>query len=290
MSHICEKCGKEFPTKQKLERHHQRKRPCDIILSGPPGGQIECEYCKRSYSRQDGLKRHLTKCIVANSSGASRTSFIYEHELRAQRKEFEAEFKKQNERMKEMAKKIEDLQNKPSITVSAQITVVGFDSGVYAPTASIRAAFTENPVLVKYSQLTDHEKVDPDKAAPYVLEAFLDLIKRTHQNPAYRNVYVDPGQKGWAIVYVGGREWEARPLEEAIRSMFNSVAGNIHKTIVTSRERELLPLEVQGAVALVPNLYEDEPERFIEDGKGPMEKHLTETRRMCLTSCEAADT
>jgi hypothetical protein len=137
--------------------------------------------------------------------------------------------------------------------------------------------------------MTDTERTDADKAAPYVLEALLDLVRRAHRDPVYRNVYLNPKRADQVIVCLDDEErvrlqrstpqrWEVRPLIEAIRLLFDGVADNLHKIVITDQDRAQLPFDVQSAASWVPNLYEDEPERFVKDGRAPMAAHLQNTR------------
>jgi hypothetical protein len=184
--------------------------------------------------------------------------------------------------------------------IIADVTIVGFDreDRIHIPTALVKAAFTENPRLMEYCRMSDDERVDADKAAPYVLEALVDLVRRAHRDPVYRNIYLNPNRADQVMVCVEdgrlgaegrlgadarlrqpkGQCWEIRSFVEAVRLLFDGVADNIHKIIVTDQERTQLPLDVQGAASWVPNLYEDEPERFVTSGKAPMAAHLTNTR------------
>ena len=157
---------------------------------------------------------------------------------------------------------------------------------IYIPASIVKAAFTENSRLMEYCRMTDDERVDAEKAAPYVLEALIDLVRRAHRDPVYRNVYLNPKRADQVIVCLNDKEqaqatphrWEVRSLVEAIRLLFDGVAGNLHKIVITDQERTQLPFDVQSAASWVPNLYEDEPERFVQGGKVPMAAHLANTR------------
>jgi hypothetical protein len=174
------------------------------------------------------------------------------------------------------------------IVQNVQFNIVGFDRDdrIYIPVALVKAAFTENPRLVEYCRMSDDERVDAERAAPYVLEALVDLIRRAHRDPVYRNIYLDPRRADQVMVCLDeegpgqkdAKKWEVRSLVEAIRLLFDGVADNLHKILITDRERAQLPFDVQSAASWVPNLYEDEPERFVKDGKAPMAAHLANTR------------
>jgi hypothetical protein len=149
------------------------------------------------------------------------------------------------------------------------------------PAALVKAAFTENPRLAAYCKLSDEEKTDAEAAAPYVLEALMELVKRAHKDPLSRNVYLNPKRADQALVFVDSddvKTWEVRPLLEAIRRIFDTVAGGIHRVIVTDAERAQLPFDVQSSASWIPNLYDDEPDKYVKEAKQPMSAHLTNTR------------
>ena len=318
MPFACPKCGAAFPTNQKLTRHLARKRPCDPILErevlpGPaPVSPNRCHYCGRVYSRPDSLKRHLKGCAIANSDDGMEK--LYEHALKKQQARYEDELAKRDAQMAAISARLDRLAadahgrgdaHGPTTNVNigtvdarvtniiADVTIVGFDreDRIHIPTALVKAAFTENPRLMEYCRMSDDERVDADKAAPYVLEALVDLVRRAHRDPVYRNIYLNPRRADQVMVCVEdgrlgadsrprqpkGQSWEIRSLVEAVRLLFDGVADNIHKIIVTDQERTQLPLDVQGAASWVPNLYEDEPERFVASGKAPMAAHLSNT-------------
>jgi len=161
--------------------------------------------------------------------------------------------------------------------VNAIVNIKSFDGDerVYVPVSSVKLAFTENPKLVEYCQMSDVEKTDIETAAPFVLEALMDLIKRAHRNPQYRNVHLNPRRADQVMVCTGGgQKWEVRAIMDVIRTLFDGVAGGLHKIITTTHDRVQLPLYIQSAAAWVPNLYETEPDRFVKSGRNPMSAHL----------------
>ena len=144
------------------------------------------------------------------------------------------------------------------------------------PASMLKSAFTENKRLIEYCRLTDEQKTDPEKAAPYVLEALVELTKRAHADPAARNIYLNPRRADQVMVF-DETSWQVRPLVEAIRSIFDSVSTNINRIIVRDDERRSLPLEVQSSAAWIPNMYEDEPEAYVANARPHMSAHLQNT-------------
>jgi hypothetical protein len=173
--------------------------------------------------------------------------------------------------------------NHQTINIIAPPGLRSFDSEdrLVIPAALVKAAFTENPRLAAYCKLSDEEKTDAEAAAPYVLEALMELVKRAHKDPLSRNVYLNPKRADQALVFVDSddvKTWEVRPLLEAIRRIFDTIAGGIHRVIVTDAERSQLPFDVQSSASWIPNLYDDEPDKYVKEAKQPMAAHLTNTR------------
>jgi hypothetical protein len=282
-----------------LRRHLQRKTPCAPILDKAdlPASKKEspnrCRYCGHAYSRPDNLKRHLKSCTIANSDDGM--DQLMEHTLKRQIEAQQAQIEQLTTMVERLTAgavtqhiDIGTINTGPVVQHTTNLTQVNtivnlksFDSEdrIYIPVALVKAAFTENPRLVEYCRLSDDERTDADTAAPYVLEALVDLIRRAHRDPVYRNVHLNPRRADQVMVCVGeDQTWEVRSLLDVIRVLFDGVADNLHKIIITDRERAQLPFDVQSAASWVPNLYEDEPERFVKEGKTPMVAHLANTQ------------
>jgi hypothetical protein len=160
------------------------------------------------------------------------------------------------------------------------INITPWDSErrISVDTKQIAAAFAENPRIREYSQMSDYELADPDIAPPYVTEILMDLVKRAHADPAGRNVYLNPQRADQALVLMDSGRWEVVALQEATRLMFDGVAKQMHRLMMTYEELRKLPLEAQNALSLAGLLYEDEPDEYAKRAKGPMAAHLANCR------------
>lgn len=142
-------------------------------------------------------------------------------------------------------------------------------------TADIIAAFTTNPKLQEYSHLPAAMISDREKAAPYVSEMLMDLVKRTHQNPAARNVYLNPRRGDQALVHLREGRWQVVALSEASDMLLQGVALAIHRVTMSHEEIRALPIEAQHALAVSGLLYQDEPDEYARRVTPRMTAHLT---------------
>jgi hypothetical protein len=145
-------------------------------------------------------------------------------------------------------------------------------------TALVKAAFAENPRLEAYCKMPIEKKTDADVAAPYVLEALMELVKRAHKNPLARNAYISAGQEDQTQIYVdshGVKVWEACSLLETTKKIFDTVAINIKRIIITGAERAQLPAHMQSSVSWTSALYDFESDKYVKEARQLMAAHLT---------------
>ena len=289
----CPNCSKSFRDAYAIKRHLARKTPCTPIIETATSADKAhtCRYCGRMFATRPSMVRHTRQyCKIANSDEGMEK--LLEHTLQRQVQVLQDQVGKLTELMERQlsAPVTVGIGTLNAVTLTnIQVNIIGFDreDRIRIPVALVKAAFTENPRLMEYCRMSDEERVDADKAAPYVLEALVDLVRRAHRDPVYRNVYLNPKRADQVMVCldedeekssVSQQRWEVRSLIEAIRLLFDGVADNLHKIVVADGSRTQLPFDVQSAASWVPNLYEDEPERFVKDGRVPMAAHLANTR------------
>jgi hypothetical protein len=293
-----ERCKAAFESSRNLQRHLARKRPCEPILDVPDlppeekDNSNRCRYCGRAYGSSSNLARHLKCCKIANTGeGMER---LLERTVRRQLAEQASEMSALRAQVSELAALLKGslassarnmtsvagqtiVNNGPSINNSVHIQIRPWsDEPLLVPVAMLRAAFAENPRLVEYCQLSDEAKVDAEGAAPYVLEALVDVVRRAHADPTSRNVYLNPRRADQVLVFVeeeGGR-WRVQTLVEAIRTMFDCVANGIRRVLREPSALKSLPPEMQASAAWVPMMYEGAPEDYVAKAKGPMVAHL----------------
>ncbi len=306
----CENCGGEFRDAYALQRHKNRKTPCVSAANPDPSPEkgFSCKYCQRRFATKPSMARHIRQfCKLAEPAGgpAAEKSTDYELQKRVtclaqQNAELKAELKAQNESLQLKIERIADIIARQQLvsTVDVRTTnnfniIVGFDRDdrIRIPVSLVKAAFSENPKLIEYREMDDKDQTDADKAAPYVLEALVDLIRRAHQDPIYRNIHLNPKRADQVMVCLDGegrspgpersphpQRWEVRILADAIRLLFDGVVNDLSRHIVSPVSMSQLPLDVRGAAAWIPNLYMNDPERYVQDGRMPMSAHFQNMR------------
>lgn len=307
----CPKCGKEFTKPFYLRRHLERKTPCDPIVETAPANILSCRYCGRGFTTKQSLSRHtLHYCKIANSEEGMEK--LMDHTIQRQLAEQGRQLEEQKRQIAEQNAKMDRLtallekqitaasrpaapsttnyvqhiegpatiNTGPVTNVQINIRPWNGEDRIVIPVGMLRAAFTENQRLVEYCRLTDDERVDAEQAAPYVVEALVDLVRRAHADPLARNVYLSPKRADQVMICVedDGRRWKVITLVDAIHALFDGVAGNIHKIMVTDGERAQLPFDIQASASWIPSLYEDEPEKYVARAKGQMSAHLSNCR------------
>jgi hypothetical protein len=245
------------------------------------------------------MNRHIRQyCKIANSDEGMET--LMEHTLQKQMATVLAEnasMKAQVERLAEMLEKqlalvpqaaapsntaiigattvnTGPVTNNTHITNKISIRSWSGDERIVVTTAMVKAAFTENPRLIEYCRFSDNDKTNAESAAPYVMEALMDLVRRAHADPAARNVYLSPKRADQVMVF-DESTWRVITLIETIQTLFNEVANTIHHMMITDRERAELPFSVQASASWIPHMYRDEPDNYVKMAKGPMAAHLT---------------
>ncbi len=158
------------------------------------------------------------------------------------------------------------------------IKAFGGPGWLIVPVAMVRQLFTNNPRLNDYCRMNYMDQGDPEKALPYVVEGLMEILRGEHADPMARNVYLNPKRVDQVMVFVERNDeatWEVRTLQEVTRMLFDGVASGLNRIIRSHTERAQLPPELHGGVAMMPQMYESDPELYVKSAKGPMSAHLS---------------
>ncbi len=178
-----------------------------------------------------------------------------------------------------------NVQNNITIQAAA-VNITPWDSPEYITVslADILAAFAENPKLRQYLHMDDFELSDFEKAPPYVIELFIELLLRAHLLEVARNVYLNPSRADQVLVRMKSGSWDVAPLNDSIEHLFNGIARRLHMITITTEERTKLPYDIQNAISICEMMYRDHPDVYIKLAKEVLVAHLTNCRAKLIES------
>jgi hypothetical protein len=176
-----------------------------------------------------------------------------------------------------------------NITIQAAastINITPWDSPDYITVslADIMAAFAENPKLRQYLHMNDFELSDFEKAPPYVIELYIELLLRAHLLEVARNIYLNPNRSDQVMVRMKSGSWDVAPLNDAIEHLFNGISRRLHVITITTEERTKLPYDIQNAISICDMMYKDDPDVYIKLAKEIIVAHLTNCRTKLIES------
>lgn len=265
-----------------------------------------CHFCGRAVGRSDNLARHMTACKVANS--ADGMDGLMDRVVQKQLDEQRRQLQEQNAKIDRLTALLEKQLAAPHAPLAVTNYMPNFEGSatfiagsvtniinirpwnggdrIIIPVAMLRLAFTENQRLAAYCKLSDDERVDAERAVPYVLEALVDLVRRAHADPQSRNIYLSPKRADQVMICVedDGRCWKVITLVDAIHSLFDGVADSIHKIMLSDKDRRELPFGIQASASMIPSLYGDEPDKYVELARGHISAHLSNCREAALAA------
>ena len=174
----CSNCNYSSDKKEHVQRHINNKIPCGegILEIKTNNIEINCDYCKKTFTTKPNLKKHMGVCkILANN-----------------------ELLKKDEKIKELEKKIENIEKSKSVVINIQNNYI---INGYSNTS--------------FKHLTDRHY---QSALNKMIYSVPTLIKDVHFNskiPQNHNIYISNIRGKYALVY-DGKKWEAKDQNETI--------------------------------------------------------------------------
>lgn len=272
----CVKCKTMFTFPRDLKRHFTRKTPCDLIIINyevlDQEKKYKCSHCNRNYSSASSLTRHINhncaiKCKISNNDVLQKQ--IDDLEIRV------TELTKIVNASKIIVHTVKPIQHN---------IVVGFYDQLNISIELVNTTFNENSRLMEYCCMSDEEQINLDIATSYILEALMELVRKYHEEPINRNVYLSLNRSDQVMVcfHSDTQKWEVRSLIEIIRLLFDRIIDNLHKIIVTNKERMKLVFNIQNAISWISNIYKNDSDKFVKESKISMTAHLINMRPYIL--------
>ena len=299
MAFICRKCGLGFPKNQGLQRHLERKKPCDpIIMDDKDDKDVknQCRFCRRQFSRLDSLGRHLKICKIANTDEGMEK--LMDHTIQRQ-------LAAQNARIDHLTSILErqlNIAEQQPITIvnnvpvnvtnntnntnntNVTINITPWDDAdcIKVTREQLEKSFLENKSLQEYVGLNYDGKTDSDKAPTYVGEFLVDQTIRSHGDPAARNVYLSPNRADQGLVFQRDGNWEIRPLTALLSSIYEKIMNRDVKSLINEglkNPEQKFESDKEDALALLIMMYNQfDPETYVKMVKGPLSAHLENNR------------
>lgn len=287
----------------------QRKTLCDPIIDADANAEFSCQYCGRAFSSRMSKYRHIRQsCQVANTDDGF--ALLADRTIQRQLAEQAAQIAAQAQQIAALA---EQVNAAPHVTVNnlniandngtvAAMTggVIGggnavggapaaprpmvrpWGSDLNVTAADIDRIFAESRALTQYARMAPHIQVDRGHIG-YAVEALMSVVRRAHEDPVGRNVYINPRRSDQVLVLMATGAWAVRTLEDATAALCDGAAVAVNAIVLKhTGNPTLVECTVAGAVAgaaaaNIPRLYWSDRDGCVRLARRPMEAHLANT-------------
>lgn len=257
---VCKNCSKSFADKCHLARHLARKLPCS-------SSTLKCLTCGRAYATAYGLARHTKTCQSAAAPACAQA----QPSISQQTQHADLQITQQAHFA---AQQIGHQVNNVSLSITQQ-----FSDPLPVDSAGLREVLAGfSPAELAAGQGGDAK----------VLARFMaGLVKRAHhRDPSTHNIRPCASRQDHVLVLEGAplahsldARWETITLLEALRTMYNQVAGRLAGLEPDPGEIGKLGAGVvQGTVGAAIQKQQDAPLAMPTASRGEMAAHLNQLR------------
>lgn len=274
MEFKCKKCNRIFIRKSAYTAHIQRKTSClkrvkvhsnnasaQNCTSSTPDSleskrktvkQYKCYNCKKVFTRNSSLKRHLGSETCFTENQLSQID-----DLMSQFENFKGQQKENEEKLIEMQKRIDNLEkenNKLKSKAGDTINNINTDN------STTNIDNSKNMIMINYD-ITNQRIIDDEKLLLCMRQGFqspVHLTKAVHfdeDHPEYHNVFISGMKSRYAMIYRNDN-WELVLKEDIIDKIYddnrNYIEDNMEKfydRMTVSQKRALhrwLDIEDEG--------------------------------------------
>lgn len=176
-------------------------------------------------------------------------------------------------------------------TVETKLEFLPWDgpepSCIVVTTAQIAAAFEENPLLREYASMHHEDMTNPEKVPDYIVELFIDLIRRGHEAPRARNIRLNLSRTDQVLIRPRSGVWELYGLPAISRTLLDRIAQKMRHVTLRDDERDQLPTDTQEALAWARLHYMAESAKYARAVQKPLAAHLANMARRTDDASEA---
>lgn len=250
----CGKCGAGFAKKSQLVKHLNRITPCNKEYLKPH----LCTSCNKRFSSTQVLYRHKRQYCKqtveqkSNTVGAHNNSVVMG-----------------NNNM------IGSLHNG-----DVNVTIVNsFEmSQLQISVEAIREIFEENFAL---RMLVSDEKLAQVYGKPlhkYAEKALVEIVKKAHQSPENRNVYLDENNPKQVKILTRENAWLPMSLQNAQLGCLDSASNRLSDIACDDNQRTVLGIQIESSAMKLPNCYRQNKELILRETLDEMREHFDNLR------------
>src|SRR3990172_803671 len=293
----CPKCAKKFSAPCLLRRHLARKTPCEQVLQVERGGDEDfhaCAACNRTFTSRQAKSRHFLNFCKAGK----KTDDGLGQKVQALQQQVAdlIHLKKSNEGCPQNFQATNLIVNNGTViqttdnshkisnsntTVNQQIAnflpasipLPGWPEKWPQPLIDPKPFTSPNDVEMgglqqAAARLSPTETAACRKGEPRAVAALLmEVLRRVHEDPEQRNIYLNPDRGDQALVFVP-RQWLLKPLQEATHHIFEQMMKAMADLPVQGR-----PLE-QDLLTGTKDGFEKKPQAVVQTSNSAMIAHL----------------
>ena len=229
MSFICEKCNKQLKDKYSLDRHYNRKYPCDQLPNIDVDNECICPFCNKKYSSRSTLNRHLKDNCKKIDKKVDETCTV--SVLKKKIKKLEKGQYELLKKNKELEKKINT--DKVIETIADSQVVKGNYNNNCNNTTNNTTNNIFNIVAFGKEDLSHLSKKDWIKIFKNNYKAMEALTKLTHfdeDKPENHNIYIAGQKSKYAMVH-NGKDWELKDRNDTVGDLYGDKAYIIFNKI-----------------------------------------------------------
>jgi len=174
---------------------------------------------------------------------------------------------------------LNNVQNIQNNNVQNTIVIIPWDSEnrIRISPEDIIAAFKENGKLREFENFDSGQMTDPAVSSSHIAELYVDLIKRIHQDPCARNIYLNPRRADQVMVYRSRGTWDVECLHTASEQLLDGVASSMNRIALYPTGNVTLSSSTRNAVAIAKMMYDSDHAEYLAKVKAPLVAHLSNT-------------
>jgi hypothetical protein len=221
---ICNQCKKEFTTNYGLKKHMNKKIPC-ILSNQLENSKFNCHACNHGFSSNQMLKAHIAKtCPIIKNKKKDDQIINTVHSELAELKETVNALKAQLATSNTQLT-IHGNQNNNTTNNNIQINniIIPYGHNKVSESVILNSFLKDNTASQQYSKLSQNERYDNknEKSNELLSSVLIEITENRYLDPENRNIYLCKKDK--VMTYEPNETWRMKPLEIALREIVDDI-------------------------------------------------------------------